>query len=55
MPIANPGLDAIDAVLHPIETKCLYYLHDNDRQIHCSQTYAEHLANIQKYLREGSR
>lgn len=49
-PIANPGLTAIDAVAHPAETDCLFYLHDHDRQIHCSVTYAEHVENIKKYL-----
>ncbi|EKE20468.1 MAG: hypothetical protein ACD_7C00567G0003 [uncultured bacterium] len=49
-PIANPGLDAIDAVLHPEETECLFYLHDNNRQIHCAKTYEEHKENIEKYL-----
>lgn len=50
-PIANPGIDAIDAVLHPTDTDCLYYLHDNDRQIHCAVTYEEHKKNIETYLR----
>lgn len=50
-PIANPGLDAIEAVLNPTETDCLYYLHDNNRQIHCAKTYEEHKANIEKYLK----
>lgn len=50
-PIANPGLDAIDAVLNSAETDCLYYLHDSNRQIHCAVTYQEHLANIEKYLK----
>ena len=50
-PIANPGLDAIEAVLNPTETDCLYYLHDSSRQIHCAKTYQEHLANIDKYLK----
>lgn len=49
-PIANPGLDAIEAVLNPEETDCLYYLHDNNRQIHCAKTYEEHKANIEEYL-----
>lgn len=49
-PIANPGIDAINAVLHPAETDCFYYLHDHNRQIHCSVTYEEHLGNIKKYL-----
>jgi UPF0755 protein len=50
-PISNPGIDAIDAVLNPEETDCFYYLHDPDRQIHCSITFEEHEANIEKYLR----
>lgn len=49
-PIANPGLDAIVAVAHPEKTDCLFYLHDHDKQIHCSVTYAEHVENIKKYL-----
>ncbi len=49
-PIANPGLDAIKAVLNPEETDCFFYLHDRERQIHCSVTYQEHLQNIAKYL-----
>jgi UPF0755 protein len=50
-PICNPGLDAIGAVLNPTETKCLYYLHDSNRQIHCAVTYEEHKVNIEKYLK----
>jgi UPF0755 protein len=50
-PISNPGIDAIEAVLHPAETDCLYYLHDSNRQIHCAKTLEEHQANIEKYLR----
>jgi len=50
-PISNPGLDAIEAVLHPAETDCLYYLHDSNRQIHCAKTFEEHKANVEQYLR----
>jgi UPF0755 protein len=50
-PISNPGLDAIDAVLHSEETPCLFYLHDDDRQIYCAETYEGHLENIEMYLR----
>ena len=50
-PIANPGIEAIEAVLHSMETDCLYYLHDNNRQIHCAKTLEEHQANIQQYLK----
>lgn len=49
-PICSPGLDAIRAVIEPEETNCIFYLHDRNRQIHCSTTYAGHLNNIQTYL-----
>lgn len=49
-PICNPGLEAVKAALNPAQTDCLFYLHDRLRQIHCSQTYEEHLENIEKYL-----
>ncbi len=50
-PIANPGLDAIDAVLNPEKTNCFYYLHDGNGKIYCSDTYAKHKENIEKYLK----
>lgn len=52
-PISNPGIGAIEAVLKPAATDCLYYLHDKNRITHCAVTYEEHQANIQKYLVEG--
>lgn len=50
-PIDNPGIEAIDAALHPEETECLFYLHDKDGVIHCSKTFEEHKENIEKYLK----
>jgi UPF0755 protein len=50
-PIANPGIAAIEAALYPASTTCLYYLHDHQGQIHCSETYAGQKANIETYLR----
>jgi len=49
-PISNPGIMAIDAVLNPLETECLYYIHDKEKNTHCAVTYEEHMANIQEYL-----
>jgi len=49
-PIASPSLESLEAAVEPQETSCLFYLHDKYMKIHCSQTYEEHLANIQKYL-----
>jgi UPF0755 protein len=50
-PISNPGKDAIFAALNPIKTSCLFYIHDNNRNIHCSSTYSGHISNIKSYLR----
>jgi UPF0755 protein len=50
-PIANVPLAAIDAALNPEVTHCLYYLHDNTGQIHCSPNYAGQLQNVNKYLK----
>ncbi len=49
-PISNPGIPAIEAVLNPQTTDCLYYIHDKNHITHCSKTYEEHQQNIQKYL-----
>jgi UPF0755 protein len=49
--IAEPGLGAINAVLNPTKTNCIYYLHDPNGQIHCSVNYAGQLKNVNKYLK----
>ena len=49
-PISNPSSIAIEAALNPEETDCIFYLHDRNKQIHCSETYSEHKENIKKYL-----
>lgn len=49
-PICSPSVISIDAVLHPAETDCIFYLHDKNKQIHCAVTYAEHKENISTYL-----
>lgn len=49
-PICNPNIDYIEAALNPEETDCIFYLHDQNGQIHCSKTYEEHLKNIDRYL-----
>ncbi len=47
--ISNPGLAAISAAYNPQKTECLFYLHDKNRQIHCTKTYEEHKKNIERY------
>ncbi len=50
-PIANPGLDSINAAIHPTETKALFYLSGRDGLLRTATTYAQHLANQRQYLR----
>ena len=49
-PISNTSIAAISAALNPQKTKCLFYLHDSKKQIHCSKTYEEHKQNVRRYL-----
>ena len=49
-PICSPGIEAIEAVIKPDATDCIFYLHDHDKQIHCAKTYEGHKVNIRTYL-----
>ena len=49
-PISNPGLAAINAAIYPQSSPYLYYLHDKAGMIHYAETFAQHEANIKKYL-----
>jgi UPF0755 protein len=49
-PISNPGLETINDAINPIKTSYLYYLTDKDGNMHYATTFAEHEANILKYL-----
>ena len=51
-PICNPGLAAMEAVIHDQPSDYLYYLHDSEGQIYCAKTYEEHQANIEQHLLE---
>lgn len=51
-PIANPGLAAIEAVIHSQETVYWYYLSDQKGNMHYAKTSEEHLQNIALYLQE---
>lgn len=50
-PIANPSLDAVRAVLNPVESSDLYYIHDIQGKLHTAETFAEHTKNVEQYLR----
>ena len=41
-PIANPGLQSIEAVLYPAKTDYLYFVSKNDGSHHFSKTLTEH-------------
>jgi UPF0755 protein len=47
--IGNPGVTALDAALHPVESDNWYYLHDANRVIHPARNEAEHEANRRTY------
>lgn len=49
-PIGSPGEDSIRAVLNPVTTDYLYYLHDKKGVAHFAKTYEEHLKNKRAYL-----
>lgn len=50
-PIGNPGLEALTAALTPTTSKYLYFLTDKTGKVHYAETFAEHDANIEKYLK----
>lgn len=50
-PIANPGLEAIKAVIYPTKTEYMFYLHDAKGIAHYAKTIEEHEKNIADYLR----
>jgi len=48
-PIANPGRAAIDAVLHPANSKALYFVADGSGGHVFAETYEQHQANVAKW------
>jgi len=50
-PISNPGIEAIRAAVNPIKTPYLYFLSDDNGNMHYASTFDEHIANKFKYLR----
>jgi len=50
-PISVPSENALYAAVNPLKTDCLFYLHDDWRNIHCSTTYEGHKRNVNYYLK----
>ncbi len=54
-PIALPGLEAIKAVLHPADTKALYFVAKGDGTHHFSETLEEHNRAVSKFQLKGRK
>lgn len=50
-PIANPGIEAMNAALHPARTEYFFYVARPDGSHAFSRTLSEHLANVRRYRR----
>ncbi len=48
-PIASPGKAAIQAALHPAQTKYLYFLNDQSGKLHFSSSLEEHQKQMKQY------
>lgn len=51
-PVSNPGIDAIDAVLNPVESEYYFFLTTPDHETIFSHTLDEHNENTYKYYPE---
>ena len=54
-PIANPGADALRAVVAPMDTDYLFFVSKNDGTHTFSKTYDEHELAVNKYQRRSIR
>ena len=48
-PVANAGMEAIEAVLNPADTNYLYFVADRQGHNHYAETYDEHLELVSQY------
>ena len=54
-PIANPGAEALRAVVEPAETEYLFFVSRNDGTHVFSRSYREHANAVNRYQRRSSR
>jgi UPF0755 protein len=54
-PIANPGAEALRAVVEPAETDYLYFVSRNDGTHHFSRSYREHANAVNRYQKRRKR
>ena len=54
-PIANPGADALRAVVDPAATPYLFFVSRNDGTHVFARSYPEHERNVDRYQRKGRR
>ncbi|MBI4592002.1 endolytic transglycosylase MltG [Candidatus Uhrbacteria bacterium] len=50
-PISNPGMNAILAVLDPVDSDYLYFLTTQDGEVIYAESFDEHVANKYQYLK----
>jgi UPF0755 protein len=50
-PISNPGIESIQAAIHPKETSYLFFLTGTDGKMYYAKTFEEHVRNKQKFLK----
>ena len=50
-PISAPGLNALNAVLHPADNDYFYFLTTDEGAIYYAETYDEHLGNKARWLK----
>jgi UPF0755 protein len=48
-PIANPGIEALRALVNPADTNFLFYISDKTGHLHFAKTLNEHNLNIRKF------
>ena len=46
--ICNPGMSAVNAVLHPEETNYYFFLHGPDGTTYFAETLEEHIENMRE-------